>query len=250
MRTLQIARPALDSLHALRLEPFLKLLSSQPPTYDPRAKAFTHRFPVTHAASALMLHGYMPLAMALRDSRARTVTLGYAGNRISISVTVEDSAGEPLEACPTTIAPGLDLALVELYRPSIEDALSRAERYLKGMSQRVYCSSELLINAARHGYTFRVRTDAPPIDAHLLSLLDTAMASGSAIVVCLRIARTGPDRLKSECLLPAKVISRHQPLRALAASELTRFIHSTQASPAISMRPPCPTHSSPRSRIT
>lgn len=250
MSTIQIAHPALDSLRALRLEPFLKLLSTQPPTYEPRSKAFHYRFTATHAVTALMLSGHMPLAIALRDSKAREIHLGYSGNKLSMCITVEDSAGDMLEVSPSKLASGLDLALVQLYRPSIEDALSRADRYLNGMAKRLYCSPELLVNATRHGFTYRVRTDAPPIDAHLLTVLDVAMASGSSIVVALRVSRTDPSHRKTESLLPAKVISRQQPLRAYAVSELTRHINDTQASPAISMRSPCHIHSSPPSRTT
>ena len=250
MSIIQTAQPALDSLRALRLEPFLKLLSTQPPTYDPRGKAFHYRFTATHAASALMLSGHMPLAIALRDSKAREILLGYSGNKLSTRVIVEDSAGDLLEVSPSKLASGLDLALVQLYRASIEDALSRADRYLNGMAKRLYCSPELLVNATRHGITYRVRTDAPPIDAHLLTVLDAAMASGTAIVVALRISRTDLSHHKTESLLPAKVLSRHQPLRAFAAGELTRYINATQAPPAISMRSPCHIHSSPPSRTT
>lgn len=235
MQALTLNRRALDSLHALRVEPFLKLLSIHPPTFDARSKCFRYVFASPCAIARLMLAGHLLLAVFLRDKLVRSITLDYAGNKVSVYVDVEMPDGSIVQEPATTVASGLDLALVDAFREEIEHGLMLADRYLSGFTKLVYCTPELLLNNTRGGLTYRVRTDVPVIDHHLIDTLDRAMSRSNVQIVAFRVSRQSLSGHKVESLVPAQIVERTQPLRPLAILALGRFIHH-QVTPGISMR--------------
>lgn len=235
MHEIALHQRALDSLHALRVEPFLKLISINPPKFDPRTKAFTYVHSAISVISQLMLAGHVGLAVSMRDHMARSVSMAYTGNRVCLSVNVVMPDGSEGHVSPASVAPGLDVALVGLYLRDITDSLLAADRYLNGMVKLVYCAPELLLNATKDGVTYRVRTDTPPVDAHLIAALDRALSLTGVQIVAFRIIRSDPTGHKRESIEPAQVVKRTQPLRPLATQALSRFL-SAQVSPGISMR--------------
>ena len=70
----------------------------------------------------------------------------------------------------------------------------------------------------------------------LIDALDVAMSKTNAMVLSLRVTRVDSNNGKSETLYAPQVVSRAQPLRPLAVLALSRFLQSTQDTPAISMR--------------
>jgi len=236
MQAVPLNRAAVPQLRALRMEPFLRLSSIHSPAFDERAKAVTYVYPATYVASRLMLSGHGPLAVSLRDAMAKDVSISYLGDRALMAVNVDTTSGDKQALEPRHVAPGLDVALIELFIRGIADSFDRAERYVNAMGKLVFCSPELLLNATKGGLTFRVRTDTPKVDAALIDALDVAMSKTNAMVLSLRVTRVDSNNGKSETLYAPQVVSRAQPLRPLAVLALSRFLQSTQDTPAISMR--------------
>jgi hypothetical protein len=235
MHAVTLNQRPLDSLHALRVMPFLQLLSTAPPTFDPRAKAFHYVHSSTRAIAQLMMAGHVAFAIAMRDRVVRSVSLTYTGNKVWVQTTVEQADGSELQVPAADIAPGLDLALLNLNLPEITADLRQADRYLGAMAKLVYCAPEMLLDATRDGVRFRVRTDTPPVDAHLLATLDRALSRCGVQIVVFRISRIDTTGARHDVLEPAQIVERTQPLRPLAIQALGRFLH-VQATPGISMR--------------
>lgn len=225
MHAIALNHRALDSFHALRVEPFLKLTSIHPPTFDPRTKAFTFTLPAASVISHLMLTGHVQLAVSLRDTLARSVIFSYYGNRFGICISAEMPDGSIGQLDPANVSPGLDLALADRYLPAIADSLAAADRYLAGMTRLVYCAPELLLNTQRNGVSYRVRTDTPPVDSHLIATLDRALSLDAVYIVAFRITRSQHAEPKRELVEPAQVVRRSHPLRPLAALALGRFLN-------------------------
>ena len=63
MHALKLNRRVLDSLHALRMEPVLRLLSTSFLLYEPRTKALQFRYTADNLMLRLVLAGHQPMAI-------------------------------------------------------------------------------------------------------------------------------------------------------------------------------------------
>lgn len=229
MHALKLNRRALDSLHALRMEPFLRLISTSSPSYDPRTKSIHFSYTASDIAFRLTMAGHQSLAIALRDHLVSTITLRYSGDYIVPTATGTNAAGDQCQVDLQAIAPGIGVALVEKLLPDIEQAVNKADRYVRAFAKLAFCSPELLLNASRNGITYRVRTDTPKVDEALLEALDKAMSRTNAIVLVLRVVRIDVTGTKDEHILPVKVVDRAQPLRPFAINAIQSFFQPPAA---------------------
>lgn len=238
MRALKLNKRVLDSLHALRMEPFIRFLTSTFDSYDPRSKSLLFRYTAADLMLKLVLAGHQPMAIVMRNQHIGSITLQYAGNQVAFDAIGTDPAGNEVPVNLQAIAPGIDAALIALLLPDIERVIDKASRYVSAFDRLVFTSPELLLSASKSGITYRVRTDTPRIDEQLMNALDKALSLTNRVVITLRVIRLD-EAGRHEAIVAPQVVQRSQPLRPLALQAINEhFGKHGVSNPAVSRRSP------------
>lgn len=235
MTKLKLNRRALDSLHALRMLPFLKHISTHPVELKQHGNCFIFCYSITEIIASLMMLGYHPLALVLRDRMVKRISAYYTGDSIHFIASIPDTVGNEFEINVSEIAADLNGQLCLILLEQIYRSVDAADRYVNAMKKLIYCSPELLVTYSNEGVAYTISTDTPKVDVDLIQALDKAMHIADAIVLSLRItSRQGMQR--NAVLISPRVVSRSQPLRPIALEALRRHITTTAGTTAISTR--------------